>query len=421
MAARTNDGDGRGTVPLTGRRRTLGCLVAAVVALGAVGGIAFAFLADSGYMPWFSMRTVWEAPHDRGTSAQGNRAWLAGDTLARSRFDGVTGYDAASGKKRWEYVPPRRTDVCATTARPDGPVVLIGYGENGGPCATRAALDLTDGRELWHTTAKTGYGSAAVGGGLVVLADSGARGGLRALDARTGAPRWTAAVPRGCAPGDVDAARKQVVALLRCGEEARLTALDPADGRARWTVPLDARRGVAADATAYVLSADPAVVSVAEEKSGDGMRATLAFGPDGRPRGRIDDVGDYGSIEEVEVEGGRLFAIASYEGSQSTWERLVAFDLATGDQVWRADLGDADLDEIDVTDGRVTTLAFDWKYGDRLHVFDAATGDEEDDRAFRDHVAGYATEVGDMFTYEDGVIAVRWGSGERPLSAYERW
>ncbi|MFC9398779.1 PQQ-binding-like beta-propeller repeat protein [Streptomyces sp. NPDC057027] len=396
-------------------------VIALAVVLGVVLGIPFVFLMDSGYLPWFSMTTAWEAPHDRVASTQGNGAWLAGDTVARSRFDGVTGYDVRSGEKRWEYVPPRRADVCATTARADGPLVLIGYGEKDGPCATLAALDLTDGRERWHTTTKTGYGSATVGGGLVVLGDGGARGGLRALDLRTGAPRWTAAVPEGCTPGDVGTARKQVVALLRCGEETKLAGLDPADGRVRWTVPLDARRGVAADATASVLSADPAVVSVAEEKSGDGMRATLAFGPDGRPQGRIDDVGDYGSVEEVEVEGDRLFAIASYEGSQSTWERLVAFDLATGDQLWRTDLGNADLDEIDVTDGRVTTLDFDRKYGDSLHVFDAATGDEEDDRAFRDHVVGHADEVGDMFTYEDGVIAVRWGGGERPLSAYERW
>ncbi|SEC36659.1 hypothetical protein SAMN05428939_2191 [Streptomyces sp. TLI_105] len=44
----------------------------------------------------------------------------------------------------------------------------------------------------------------------------------------------------------------------------------------------------------------------------------------------------------------------------------------------------------------------------------AATGDEEDDRAFRDHVGGCAAGVGDVFAYEDGVVAVRRGSGERP-------
>ncbi|WP_030694626.1 hypothetical protein [Streptomyces globisporus] len=63
----------------------------AVVALGVVGGLASVFLIDSGYMPWFSMTTAWEALHDRSAYAQGNRAWLAGDTVARSRFDAATG------------------------------------------------------------------------------------------------------------------------------------------------------------------------------------------------------------------------------------------------------------------------------------------------------------------------------------------
>ncbi|MGA5194080.1 hypothetical protein [Streptomyces exfoliatus] len=178
-------------------------------------------------------------------------------------------------------------------------------------------------------------------------------------------------------------------------------------------MPLDARRGVAAGASVDVLSADPAVVAVSD----DGMEAALAFGSDGRPQGRIDYVGDYGAIEEVTVAGGRFFAIASYAGSQSTWERIVAFDLVTGDQLWRANLGNADFEGLDVTDGRVTTVSLDRKYGDTLYVFDAATGDEEEDRAFRDQVAGFA----DLFTHGDRAIAVRWGSGQRPVSVYEHW
>ncbi|MEU2242004.1 hypothetical protein ABZ572_21645 [Streptomyces sp. NPDC018338] len=64
----------------------------------------------------------------------------------------------------------------------------------------------------------------------------------------------------------------------------------------------------------------------------------------------------------------------------------------------------------------------DKKYGDSLYVFDAATGEEEDDRSFRDRVGrGYAGTLGDLFTFEDRAVAVRWGAGERPVSVYERW
>ncbi|WP_328947062.1 PQQ-binding-like beta-propeller repeat protein [Streptomyces sp. NBC_00250] len=389
------------------------------VLLAVVGGFALVFMAGSGYVPFFSMRTAWEAPYDRGASDRGNSSWLVGDTVARSRFDGVTGFDVGSGHKRWEYVVPGRADTCAVSPAATGSVVLLAYGLNDERCATVVALDLTDGRELWHTTAPgtAAYDTLVTGGGLGVLRDSTGR--VRAVDLRTGASRWNAAVPKGCATGSVAAAEKQVLATVACGTEAKLAAFDPADGKERWTVPLDARRGVAANAEVRLLSAEPAVVSVADQAD-SGMRATLAFGPDGRPQGRIDDIGDYGSIEESAVGGGRLFAIASYEGSQSTWERVVAFDLATGDQVWRADLGNADLEQLDVTGGRVTTVSLDKKYGDGLYVFDAATGDEEEDRAFRERM-GPSDALGELFTHGDRVVVVRWGAGQRPLSVYERW
>ncbi|MFD0151916.1 PQQ-binding-like beta-propeller repeat protein [Streptomyces sp. NPDC127132] len=420
MAARTSRGDG-GARPLTGGRRVLGCSIAVLVVLILVGGIASAFLVGSGYVPFFSMKTSWEAPYDRGTSDQGNGAWLAGDTVARSRFDGVTGYDVRSGKQRWDYVVPGRADICTVSPDATGTTVLIAYGEKD-RCGTAVALDLTGGRELWRKPGAPGadaYAGVVTGGGLAVLLDHG--GTVRALDLKTGTPRWKAAVPKGCAPGAVGASAKQIVATVACGDEMKLAAFDPADGKARWTVPLDERRGVPATMKASVLSADPAVVFLAED-GGEERVATLSFGPEGRPLAHVEGVGDYGSIEEVRVGGDRLFAIASYEGSQSTWERVVAFDLATGDQVWRSDIGKADLDGLDVRDGRVTTVDLDKKYGDSLYVFDAATGDEEDDRSFRDRVGkGYTGGLDDLFTFEERAVAVRWGAGERPVSVYERW
>ncbi|MER5711470.1 PQQ-binding-like beta-propeller repeat protein [Streptomyces sp. NPDC002122] len=413
---------GGGARPPTGRRRVLGCSIAVLVALILVGGIASAFLVGSGYVPFFSMKTSWEAPYDRGTSDKGNGAWLAGDTVARSRFDGVTGYDVRSGKERWEYVVPGRADICTVSPEATGTTVLIAYGEKD-RCGTTVALDLTDGRELWRDPGAPGtdaYAGVVTGDGLAVLLDHG--GTVRALDLKTGSPRWKAAVPKGCDPGAVGTSAQQVLATVACGDELKLAAFDPADGKARWTVPLDERRGVPAAWKASVLSADPAVVSVAED-GGEERTATLSFGPEGRPLARVEGVGDYGSIEEVRVEGDRLFAIAAYEGSQGTpWDRVVAFDLATGDQLWRGDVRKADLDELDVRDGRVTTVELDKKYGDSLYVFDAATGEEEDDRSFRDRVGkGYAGTLGDLFTFEDRAVVVRWGAGERPVSVYERW
>lgn len=255
--------------------------------------------------------------------------------------------------------------------------------------------------------------------------DSGRLGvhAVRAFDLRTGTPRWKAAVPKDCVRHRVAAAAKQVVAVVGCDDELKLTAFDPADGKERWTVPLGARRAVtSADVT--FLSAEPAVLRVAEGERG--VNAFLVFGHDGRPQAQIEATGDHGKIpldrsNKVVVADGN-FAAAGHEDNVNL-DRLVAFDLASGDEAWRGEGpgGSYDVAALHVEDGRVTVLTSSPKYGDGLMVFDAATGDEEDDRAFReDPVNGYG-ELVDVLTYKDLVIAVRWGEGVRPFSAYERW
>ncbi|WP_086825939.1 PQQ-binding-like beta-propeller repeat protein [Streptomyces sp. NRRL B-24572] len=418
---------GRGE-PWTGWRRGLGCSTVALVALGLLFGLVYVFAGDSGYWPGSSVKTAWESPYDRRASDSagsdhdrpdpGDQAWLDGDTLARGRYDGVTAYDVRSGKKRWEYVVPGRADVCATSPAAGDRVVLLAYGEKEKSCGTAVAIDLADGRELWKVSAKAGrYYSLATGGGLGLFPEGGV---VRAVDLRTGAPRWTAGFPKGCTPGEAGLAQRQAVVSLDCGAEEKLAALDPADGTVRWVVPLDPRRGVSTDLGVAVLSADPPVVSLVETVGE--VKTVLSFGADGRPAAWIDRVGDYGTIEEVAVADGRLFAIASYQGSQSTWERIVAFDLDTGDQAWRVDAGSADFGALDVRGGRVTTVDLDRKYGDSLIVLDAATGDEEEDRAFRTRVgSGYEGELDALFAVGDRVAVVRWGAGKRPVSVYERW
>lgn len=283
---------------------------------------------------------------------------------------------------------------------------------------TVAALDLEDGRELWHRarTPVTGdlthqYDIVATGGGLGIVLDGGKDGNtVRAFDLRTGAPRWNAALPTGCTPGKVAAAPKQVLALLSCGTEAKLASFDPTGGGARWTVALDARRGVDARANVEFTSTDPIVLRAGQPS------AFLAFGPDGRPQGRIESTGAHGSIGgNVAVFDGRLFALTS----GGSWGLLVAFDLRTGGELWRTDFGGAHYKAggLHAQGGRVMALLTSGKNGDNLYVYHAATGDEKEDRAFRERIGG----VSDLFPYEDLVIGVRTGGSVRPFSAYERW
>ncbi|MFE6993918.1 hypothetical protein ACFVFN_38195, partial [Streptomyces pharetrae] len=110
MAARTNDD----ALPRRGR---IGRMLAAGGAAVVLTGSATAgCLAYTGRFPGNSMDVAWETPAAGKPSEHGNGAWLVGDTLVRSRFDSVTGYDAGTGERAWEYRPPGRSEICRAEA-----------------------------------------------------------------------------------------------------------------------------------------------------------------------------------------------------------------------------------------------------------------------------------------------------------------
>ncbi|MCX5524912.1 PQQ-binding-like beta-propeller repeat protein [Streptomyces bobili] len=433
-----------------GAGRRLRPLLAAVTALLTVG--LAAGCSDSGG----SLRVVWEAPVDSGAMKYGNGAWLVGDTLVRSRYDAVTAVDARTGKGRWEYAPPGREHVCAVSRRTAGSVVLIARGNMADAgCSTVAALDLTTGRERWHTprtpgdVTETFTDMVAVGGGIAVLRDaddmwvidddlwtSGTRPvvsgskALRAFDLRTGAPRWTAAVPKDCVPEQVAAGERQVVAVLACDRtELRLAAFDPADGGQRWTASLGGRTTPVPDGQVALLSAEPAVVRTGGATEGQ-PGAFLAFGQEGKPVGRIATTGGYGTVQAhtpslVAVTDGRLYLGVESRRREAYRDRVVAFDLTSGSQVWLRDVAVAGgLRALDVTGGRVTVLADRGTRHDgldQLRVLDSATGDEKENTdAGVDVDQARQDEPTALLVYQDLVIAVRQGAGVHPFSAYTR-
>ncbi|MER6995999.1 PQQ-binding-like beta-propeller repeat protein [Streptomyces sp. NPDC000410] len=427
MATRTTD-----STPPGPFRWAAAVLVLIGVPLALVGGIASCVASETGNLPGDSMERVWDAPLDRRAAEYGNAAWAVGDTVVRSRFDAVTAFDAGTGKRRWQYAVPGRAEICATSTAAADSVALIGLMEGKG-CATVAAIDLKDGRELWRTDRRPGSGDpkdesdvVATGAGLAVLRDEDERWGeepeagappvlagdqaLRAFDLRTGAPRWKAAVPKGCLPRQVAVAPKQVLAALECDTEAKLAAFDPADGKARWTVPLGDRRPVAADSFMSFVSAEPAVLKV-QEPVEHGVHAYLAFGQDGSRQGQIDVIG-----RDAAVAGGKLFVVSG---------GVVAFDLASGNEVWTSEDYGAwrEITAMHVGNGRVTVFTHSRKGLDELYVYDSATGDTVDERTFsRDTDNGNNTELADLFRHEDLFIAVRWGDGDlQPFSAYRTW
>ncbi|MFE0601444.1 PQQ-binding-like beta-propeller repeat protein [Streptomyces sp. NPDC058892] len=443
------------------RRKWVAAVVGTLVVVGGAGAIAGGILSDMGLLPGDSMELAWQAPVDRSAAAYGNGDWLVGDTVVRSRYDAVTAFDAGSGQRRWEYAVPGRDEICAVSKAADGSVALLAHGERGkadaddeaeqnGGCATVSALDLSNGRELWHTRRAPGSGELtaevdliATGGGLAVLRDVDddwryepseyrrvLRGdqALRAFDLRTGVPRWKAAVAEGCVPHRVAAAARQVVAVLVCGRtELRLAAFDPADGKERWMVPLD-RRSVDLGADVTFVAADPPVVRVAAVQTG-GLRAYLAFSPDGRPGGRVEFDGDAGKILQYEparvtVDDGRLYAVTEVRCGKSGCDQVVAFDLAGGHELWRTVLHHQDEGlALRAVGDRVTVLVdrgLKQSRKEGLYVFDAATGEKKDRRSYSQDV-DHDKPVADLIVHDDLVIAVQSGDGVRPFAAYRPW
>ncbi|MFF2773726.1 PQQ-binding-like beta-propeller repeat protein [Streptomyces sp. NPDC058052] len=426
--------------------------------LAGAGGITAGVLAGEGYLPGDSMREVWNTrpettPSDPSESGAG--AWAVGDTLVRSRSRGVTGFDARSGAERWSYTPSGNAAICSVSRAAEDGIALVAQGRPGTPgdapvadgpgCATVVALDLRDGRELWRAARTPDSGEirdekdvVAVGGGLAVVRDAFAHWryewageepghvrpdrALRALDLRTGKPRWTAAMPKGCVPHGVAAARSQVLALVVCErKDIRLAAFDPADGRHRWTTELSRDRVVEPVANASVfLSADPAVVSV-DSLDLSGYPTVLSFSADGRAQGRIASGGDTDYLStaapaHAQVAYGRLYAVEAM-----FHDTISAFDLRSGQRLWRAKLERLeDVLALRVADGRVTALVdlYAGKGEDGLLVLDADTGDERDLRTFPDSVGASFGEITDLFGHEGRLIPAR-GPGFRPFTAYE--
>lgn len=405
------------------KRRLIRTGVALVALCSLTAGCGFSWAEDMG--------VAWDTPVDRKAETQGNGAWMSGDTLVHSRFDAVRGYDASSGERRWEYVPPGRSAVCHAAADTDGSVLVLtrdGDGAfasaKGKPCATAVAIDMKNGRELWQVPfpatepdfPRLQPYSVSAGSGIAVLLE---KDDLHAVDLHSGKSRWTAALPKGCVPGRTAVAERHVAALLACGgtenrrgdkiprdAELHAAAFEPATGALLWSGPLGARRPVSWDARAEFVSADPVVVAASESGDSD-SGAYFSFGGNGRPNPPIDFSGSYGEIEldsrlTAAVDDNRLYVVPRHRVRISRFEyRLTAYDLATGEPAWGGTRDDDRLDgdtgdQFLLQGGKLTVLAWS-EDGARLHVLDPGTGDQRDVLDLPDGL-GYADEI---FEYKD--------------------
>jgi len=265
-----------------------------------VAGVAgvLAGQAIFGAVAGTALPTAWSVPSDRLTELSTVGSWQYGGSVIWVRGTEPVSYDAATGQRRWILTMPRGSVACAVS-QPGSPVGLIGYGagQPGQECAGVLAVDLRTGQRLWTVPLP----GTADGVTLLVAGDSGVINtddGLIAVQASTGARRWSFPNAHGCtveqaaasqgksspgtaspgtaspgtaspgtaSPGTASPGTASpgppspatVAALVRCGTDATVTDLDAATGRPAWTSRL---RQAAGQGELDLLSADPVVIT----------------------------------------------------------------------------------------------------------------------------------------------------------------
>ena len=179
-----------------------------------------------------------------------------GLVVAQQRFATI-GLDTATGRVRWTAPVPGHDDGGAAFSQlaTSAPVIVQGG------VTTTAALDALTGRRLWARALPQGPVYPLLTGTVAVLAPTesvgSAPGGVVAVDAATGAHRWTLPAPD--QSGAVAVAGYGVVLAVTGGtvQGGRTTAVAAETGRVLWSAPTpaagpDSPAAITAHSVAYV-------------------------------------------------------------------------------------------------------------------------------------------------------------------------
>lgn len=290
------------------------------VFLGSDAGRLAAYDAGSGERLW----AVQAGDALRGTPAVAGDLVVTGGGLD----GGLLALDAATGEQRWAVPTPGRLTVYTAPSVVDG-VVYAATGPSQDREDTVFALDAATGEQLWATDVGTSvFAGPAVGEGLAIVGNAD-DGELIALDAATGAVRWTLTRTDDYFIGGASIVDGTVFIPTTDGDGGgSLLAVDAATGTLRWE----------ADTHGDGQGSTPAVYGDLVIAGSHGLGLVVAY-----DRETGDQVWQYavsGAVSASVMVTDDGFVVG---GSQLDF-RLWALDAATGALVWAAQ-----------TEGNVTT------------------------------------------------------------------
>src|SRR5882672_5928554 len=316
---------------------------------------------------------LWRAPYG-GRSApivMGNRVYVQNPSgRGPGLQERVMALDADTGKVVWEYkfnifqsdVPPHRVGWASPAADPEtGNIYALGVG------ALVVALN-KDGKLLWERSvgeefaAFTTHGgrtmSPLIDGDLVIVSAAISSWGTQAnrahrfmaLDKRTGDIVWVA-TPGG-RPYDTAYALPLIATingmrLLICGTgDGAIHAIKPQTGERVWSYVASKR----AINTGVAVAGSSVIVSHGDENL-DSSELGLIAAIDGSQTGDIKTTkwavkGDQFGFSSPVIDGSRVYQVEN--GS-----RLKAFDLETGRELWRQNLGTVQKAPLVLADGKL--------------------------------------------------------------------
>ncbi|WP_147998997.1 PQQ-binding-like beta-propeller repeat protein [Streptomyces sp. uw30] len=318
--------------------------------LAGAGGAAWYVVAGSGTKP------LWSVPSksEWGLGEQEvDGTWFTDRAVVQTLSGGVKAYARDTGQKLWATpLPGAGNQACVAPSVSDGDVGIVAYGASGmagahGQCDHVAAYDLNSGKELWHRGFKVkdefktgGKLAVARAGETVVITTDREQVALKAAD---GTETWDVkkVVPSGCASGTYTGG-KNLIRTTSCleGDEfegkrwTEASLVDPDTGKAGWTKRFgEGEAEIALSTSPLVLSGEAKGVFALDEKSGErrgelsemAERFYLLPEEDGSP---MRQVAGFGNI--------LLMGMGEKESAEGEAKTLVAYDLDSGKELWKA-------------------------------------------------------------------------------------